>query len=746
MKYLGINNLNLGIPTLWLEWKEFLNTRYLLDDVIAGITIAFVAIPLSLAIALASGVPAGTGLITAIVAGLVCALFGGSRLSVSGPAAAMSVLVADVAAKFGLEALICITLMTGVLQLMSGFLGIGKLARYVPLPVISGFTAGIGVIILVGQLPRAFGLVLPPDISITTVFSYISANSSEISYTCLSLVVLTIVIIRGLPLLFPRVPSILPAVITVGLIAYFFGFTDVPVIGEVPHTLPMPHLPAWPAISFHEFMFNSFAIYLLASLETLLSTTAIDKITNDKKHDSNQELIGQGLGNIVVSFFSGMPVTAVIARSMTNVRAGAKTRRSSIIHSIVLLLAVLMASSVIAHIPIVALSGVLFSVAYSMINFREFRELWQTARPEAVIYAVTFFVIIFFDLIAGFQVGIIVASAILLLKATRTNLHITSSSRDNVIRLSLSGTLTFLSSGNLAELEKKLHNVKPGQMVLLDLSQVTNIDSSGASSIIDLFTLCKNKQISFYLKGLHKQFESMFRMLGGTELLEHYYVVSERELHKKEKSADQSSIGRLVHGVLHFYQYREKTSHGLFEGIGESQDPHTLFITCSDSRLIPSLITSSDPGELFIVRNVGNVVPPYEETSLYSEEAALEFSMTNLNITDVVICGHSNCGAAKACQSFDDPAFLLPPKLKGWIGMMHRQLIKLDPYLSTKSCNNVAKLNVLNQVDNLQKHPVIQKKMASGGLNIHAWFYDFDEHIVFEWDPEKKFFKPICEA
>ena len=227
--------LHLGLPELLTEWKNLFKAQFFLADLSAGITVAFIAIPLSLAIALASNVSPATGLVSAIIAGIVCALFGGSRLSVSGPAAAMSVLIADIVQKFGLPSLVLICLIAGFMQLLSGIAGFGRLARYVPLPVISGFTAGIGVIILIGQLPRAFGLMPPAESHILDIFNHIKEYFHEINGVCLFLVVVTFAMIRGLPKIFPRVSPILPAVATATALVYFFNL-------RVPLIVPSPVL------------------------------------------------------------------------------------------------------------------------------------------------------------------------------------------------------------------------------------------------------------------------------------------------------------------------------------------------------------------------------------------------------------------------------------------------------------------------------------------------------------------------
>lgn len=737
MKY--VKNLNLGLPNLLPEWKSLFTTQYLMADIIAGITVAFIAIPLSLAIALASGFTPGAGLITAIVAGIVCAFFGGTRLAVSGPAAAMAVLIADNVDKFGIEGVVLIALFAGVLQLLSGIFGLGKFARYVPLPVIAGFTAGIGVIIIVGQLPRAFGLMPPKESDVVSVFFHLKEYMHEINGACLLLVILTIAVIRGLPKLLPRVPPILPAVAITTAITYAFSLSSIPTIGAIPSSLPSPHLPNFHAMSFYNLALNGFAVYLLASLETLLSASAIDKIISDKKHDADQELIGQGIGNIAVSLFSGIPITSVIARSATNVRAGAKTRRSSIIHSLVILATIYTLAPLISIIPIAALAGVLFSVAISMVNRKEFQDLWNTSRSEAFIYAITFFVIVFVDLIAGVQAGMIAASLIVLAKAAKTHMHIFVATQDNIVRLSLTGSLTFLSTSKIKELENRLEKVASGDTVILDLSHINNLDSSGASAIGDLFNYCKDRKLNFYIKGLPRKYESTLTLCVDKDILENSYLISESELRTKDASlAPHSARGRLIHGFHRFYEDKKYNDKRLFEFIAQKQDPHTLFITCSDSRIIPSMITSADPGELFIIRNVGNFVPPYDPTQLHSESVAIEFALKNFDIRDVVICGHASCGAIKACCQ-KEPAF--SAENQPWIEMI-RQKLHID---KDSSINAISQMSVRNQIDNLKTYPVVKEKLASGSLYIHGWFFDFDQTLVYEWDESSKIFIPLTD-
>ncbi len=735
MSFLKSLKWDLGVSNLLPEWKKLFSRRYLLDDLSAGITVACVAIPLSLAIALASGVPPAVGLVTAIIGGIVCALFGGTPLAVSGPAAAMSILMATSVERFGIKGLVFICLTIGIMQLLSGVFRLGRLSRFVPMPVIGAFTSGIGVIIIIGQLPRVFGLPQPSQSHITSVLSHLAQYFHHIKPESAIIVVATIAIIRLLPKLFPRIPATIVAVFVATGIVHLFSMGHVPVIGDIPRTLPAPHLPSVPTASFSELMLTTFTIYMLACLETLLSSSAIDKLVKTEKHDPDQELVGQGLGNIVSSLFSGIPLTGVIARSAVNVKSGAKTRRASIIHSLVILATVFFAAPLIAMIPIAALAGVLLSVAFSMINYQEFRNLLQTSRSEAAIYLVTFLMIIFVDLTAGVQIGILSACLIVLIRASKSSLHVSHHTND-AVRLSIIGPLTFLSLSKINELESKIHFVPADLPIVIDASNLTDLDSSGASAMIDFVTNAQNKGYKVYLKGLPGKFESIFSVCEGDQLLRDISLVSESQLKDNDKTRGITSFhGRLVHGVQQFHAIREDGDR-LRAHLATQQDPHTLFITCSDSRILTSKITQVDPGELFIVRNIGNFVPPYTPDEYHSEIAAIELALTVLDVRDVVICGHSSCGAIYFASS--NTTNKLPTQLNAWISRI-RSSLNFD----NKDLNEISRQNVLNQINNLKQYPIVREKMAKNQLQIHGWFINLEEHLIFEYDSEENIFKVI---
>ena len=330
------------------EIKSMLTTKYIFDDIFAGITVACVAIPLSLAIAMASGVSPGVGLISAIIGGIIAAFFGGTRMAVTGPAAAMAILIASCVSKFGLTGLIIVGFICGALQLLCGVLKVGRYAKLIPLAVISAFTSGIGFIIFIGQLPKALQLPIPKHDNILYIIEHIGYYIVHMNPMAFIFAIITLLILKITPRYFPKFPTPLIAVAVPTLIMIIFNIHNIEQVGMIPHSLPLPVLPNFASIAnWHDLIDIALEVFILASLETLLSSSAVDSIGKGDMHNPNQELIGQGLANMGVSLFGGIPVTGVIARSSVNIAAGAKTRRSAIIHSLVIIVVVYLCPNLI---------------------------------------------------------------------------------------------------------------------------------------------------------------------------------------------------------------------------------------------------------------------------------------------------------------------------------------------------------------------------------------------------------------
>lgn len=731
---------NRGIRHLINEWKQLLRPQFLQQDLLAGFTVACVAVPLSLAIALASGVSPATGLITAIVAGITCALFGGTPLAVSGPAAAMAVLVASVVQQFGLNGLLIVVLGAGILQLLSGLFGAGKFAKFVPTPVIMGFTAGIGAIILIGQLPRALGLPPPDQSQIFHVIRDLGAELKNTHFNDLALVLATLAIIFGLPKLTKRFPAPLVAVLLPSIAAYAFGLNE-ETIGEIPRTLPLPKFPVLPSGGYLELLTAAFMVYALASLETLLSSSAVDKIARSgKRHDPNQELIGQGLGNIVSAMFGGIPVTGVIARSALNVQSGAKTRRASIIHSLFLIGFIFLFAPLISKIPVSVLAGVLLSVALKMLNPHELIGLWKVSRIEAFVYTLTFFVIVFVDLIVGVQAGIVAALLIMAIQLGRLRTRFHLSEGEGPYRFAIDGSITFVSSSKIASLSLHLEDLKAGRGVIVDFSKVTSIDASGGEQIVELLTGLKNRGFKFALQNVSQRCQKTLIACDADGVAVKSFAVTESDVNRL-LAVVHSSLDRLVYGVEGFRKEQHPQYSQLFSQLANQQNPHTLFITCCDSRIDPNLITSTVPGELFVVRNVGNIIPPYVSPSTLSEGAAIEFAVDVLGVKEIVVCGHSGCGAMKAILS--------PKTLDGTIGLKHwlsNAVTILDDAGVNIDADVASRLNARRQIENLITYEPISRKLAKGELRLHAWFYDIGRGELENWNEDHKSFIPVANS
>lgn len=729
-----------GLKKLLPEWKLLFNKAFFWEDFFAGITVATIAIPLSLAIALASGVEPAIGLTTAIVGGLIAALMGGTKLAVTGPAAAISVLIAAAVQKHGISGLIVVTMGCGLLQLFSGLFGLGKLGRFVPVPVVTGFTAGIGAIIIIGQLPRALGLPSPDQSHILDVLLHLSALIREAHPISIFLSVLTILLSFGVSKFFPKWPGALIAVAipTALTLQYNFG---VQTIGSIPESLPLPALPAMPTGPYLDLIVTTLIIFAIASLETLLSSSAVDKMMKGQsQHDPDQEMIGQGLSNIAVSLFGGIPVTGVIARSGLNVQSGAKTRRSAMIQAFALLGAVFVFAPLMEKVPIAALAGILITVALRMLHPKEFRSLLKTSRSDAFVYAITFVTIIFVDLLAGIQAGVSVALLILVIRLSQNYHLINFSTGAGPIRLFFGGPITFLSSVRINHLKTYLEKESnQGRGIIIEMSEVSHMDATGSELFIDFVHGLLGKGRKVALRGMTRQPLQLLKASDHTGKISESMVHTESQAYHKMGAAAEHTKERLSHGVRLFKsRLKHNQYENLFSHLSSGQQPHTLFITCCDSRIVPNLITSTEPGELFIARNIGNMVAPYNTDERPSEGAAIEYSLGVLGVKDIVICGHSSCGAIQAILENRIPDHL--PSVAQWLA---KPIEAITAEKAVYTADQLAKENVLQQLENLKTYPIVQEKIESRSLRIHGWFYNIGLGELSEWSETQKKFIPL---
>jgi SulP family sulfate permease len=396
-------------PALVSALKHGYSRSNLKDDALAGLTVAIVALPLSMALAIASGLPPERGLYTAIVGGFLISLLGGSRFQIGGPAGAFIVLVSLTVDRHGYDGLVLATALAGLIMIVVGLLRLGTYIRYIPHPVTVGFAAGIAVIIFASQLRDFLGLEIvkePGPLLAKLVALWNALPTIKPLALAISIAgVLVILLIRKYR---PRWPSFLIVVVLSAVFVAAFH-PDVATIGSrfgaVPNSLPAPSLPIFDWQKIYAVLPDAIAIAVLGSIESLLSAVVADRMSGDK-HRSNGELVAQGIANIGSVAFGGVPVTGTIARTATNVRAGAKSPVSGILHAAYLLVFMLIAAPLAVHIPLAALAAVLIVVAFNMSDHHEFRALLRRSWADAIVLLAVFLITAFYDLVVAIGIGV----------------------------------------------------------------------------------------------------------------------------------------------------------------------------------------------------------------------------------------------------------------------------------------------------------------------------------------------------
>ena len=396
-------------PALVSALKHGYSRAHFRDDALAGLTVAIVALPLSMALAIASGLPPERGLYTAIVGGFLISLLGGSRFQIGGPAGAFIVLISLTVERHGYDGLVLATALAGLIMIAVGVLRLGTYIRYIPHPVTVGFAAGIAVIIFASQLRDFLGIDLAKEPGpLLAKFAALWGALRTIKPIALAISVGGVAIILLIRMFLPRWPSFLIVVI-LGAVFVATFHPDVATIGSrfgvVPNSLPAPALPPFDWQKIYRVLPDAIAIALLGSIESLLSAVVADRMSGDK-HRSNGELVAQGVANIGSVAFGGVPVTGTIARTATNVRAGARSPVSGILHSVYLLVFMLVAAPLAVHIPLAALAAVLVVVAFNMSDHHEFRALVRRSWADAIVLLAVFLITAFYDLVVAIGIGV----------------------------------------------------------------------------------------------------------------------------------------------------------------------------------------------------------------------------------------------------------------------------------------------------------------------------------------------------
>jgi len=492
-------------------------------DLIAGVTVALVALPLALAFGAASGMGAGAGIITAIIAGILAAVFGGSNLQVSGPTGAMTVVLLPIIAQFGPAGVLVVGLMAGVILIALALAGSGKYMRYIPLPVVEGFTLGIAVIIGLQQLPSALGVSVSGEKVVGNAWQALSLWVSHPNFAPV-LVTLTV---AGTILLFARYrPGIPIALVAVGVVTgvVVLAGLDLTQIGALPSNLPSPNLPTVPLDQLSVLVVPAIAVAALAALESLLCATVADAMSVNERHDSNRELFGQGIANLAVPMFGGVPATAAIARTAVNVRSGARSRLSAITQSVALLVVMLVASRWVSHIPLAALAGVLLATVIQMVEVSTLRSLVRSTRGDAVVLIATAAATIAFDLVIAVVIGMAIAGIYALRQVALSSQveeigldstdHATEEQNlldQDIVAYRLDGPLFFGAAHAFLLEVVEVSNVK---VVILRMSRITTLDATGASVLGDTIKSLEARGITVLLSGIRNDHDRIFRTLA----------------------------------------------------------------------------------------------------------------------------------------------------------------------------------------------------------------------------------------
>ena len=732
----GIRLRGLGFAALRPQWRRLLRREHLMADLSAGTTVALMAVPLSMAVAIASDLPIAYGLVTSIVAGIVGALMGGSPLSVCGPTAAMAVLVASIVEEHGLAGLVLASLFAAAMQLTAGLLGLGRIARLVPLPVVLGFTASIGVLIFVGQLPRALGLPAPDQAHVVDVITHIGELLEHSNLAAVAIAGFTFALVLLASRRWPRLPGPLFAVVFTTVAAVGLGL-QVERVGAIPRTLFSLPMLSPGGIDVASLLGDAVVIFGLSTLETLLSASALDRMSRATPHDPDQEIVGQGLANLAAVATGGMMGAGVIARSSLNFTSGGRTRRSAIVHSLVVLLIVVALAPWVEMVPMPTLAGILLAIAVRMIAVREMHSLFRISRAEGLVCLLTFAAMVAFDLVAGIRIGVAVSLAIAAVRFGRTDARVVSVGGDGPYRITLEGALSFLGLHSLDELRAGVPRLDAARGVIVDLTGVTAIDISGGDALAQMLNEIRARGIALAILYEGPLPETLMTHDHYGHFAAHTVATEDEAQRMLGREGITDPAERLTGGVERFRKVARARHRELFKRLASGQAPHTMFIACSDSRISPLLMTSAEPGEVFVHRNVGNIVPPTGTDGMPAEGAGVEYAVGVLKVKQIVVCGHSGCGAMAAIRDGIPPGL---PSAARWLGHASHVQLRVPAHASGDA---LARANVLLQLENLRSYDIVREAVERGELTLHGWYYDIDGPEIEAWDAERGAFVPI---
>ncbi|AZM60934.1 SulP family inorganic anion transporter [Streptomyces sp. WAC 01438] len=775
-------------------------------DVSAAVAVFLIALPLSLGIALATGAPLQAGLVAAAVGGVVAGRIGGCPLQVSGPAAGLTVVTADLIQQYGWRTTCAVTVLAGLSQLGLGCLRVARGALAVSPAIVHGMLAGIGVTIAVAQLHIVLGGT--PQSSVPDNLRALPAQLAQLHPAALSVSVLTLTLL----LLWPRLPGrtgrLLRAV-PAPLVAVAGATATAASAGLV---LPKVDLPSWrnhalagfpegPVLGLAAAVLTT---TLVCSVQSLLGAVAADKLVSARpgpshvgRSDLDRELLGQGAANVVSGSLGGLPVAGVAVRSCANVRAGAVSRNSTMLHGVLVVAAALLMVPLLEFIPLASLAALVMAVGIQMVSLHHIRTV--TRHREVLVYAVTTLGVVSLGVLEGVALGIAVAVGVALHRLTRT--RITHQVAEGVHHVHVRGQLTFLA---VPRLSRALHLVPHGAPVVVALDgsfmdhaayetlqdwQSTHTARGGTVEITGRRAGVRIAEPAVLTSGhptdgpeeaeasgsgcrcrpwtawRNHQCERPRSLPDGgrrpdtadSEEGEEGGNAAGRTARADraggaEPEQDGSGGSRLVRGISAFQRHTAPLVRGELARLArEGQRPTQLFLTCADSRVVTSMITSSGPGDLFVVRNVGNLVPPPgAESGDDSVAAAIEYAVDVLAVRSITVCGHSGCGAMQALLDAEPGG--ARTSLRRWLRHGRPSLERLGapggpaPRLTGRAVTDAAEelclVNVVQQLEHLRAHESVARALKDESLELHGLYFHVGEaqaYLLTERDGRRVF-------
>jgi sulfate permease, SulP family len=521
-------------PKLLLTLRRYTG-RDFLSDLIAGLTVGLVALPLAMAFAIASGVPPQAGIYTAVVAGFTISALGGSRVQIGGPTGAFVVIVAGIVAKFGVSGLLMVTAMAGVILVVMGLTGLGTAVKFIPRPITIGFTNGIAILIASTQIKDFLGLQIgsvPSDF--VARMSMLGKNIATLQWPTLALSAASLAVILMVPRITRRIPgSIVALALATACVAFFHPplATIGSAFGGIPTGLPRISIPTFRPDLILPLIPSALTVAMLAAVESLLSAVVADSMSGDR-HNSNVELVAQGIANLLSPMFGGIPATGAIARTATNIRSGAKSPVAGMIHALTLLTILLVAAPLARFVPLATLAAVLFVVAYNMGEWKEIGVILRLSAADKAVWATTFLLTVFADLTVAVEVGIALAALLYIYRIAQTTtvepvtseyieegrLHILQDKQvpQYVTILRIHGPFLFGTTDKLEEATSNLNVFAP--VVVLRLRNMTALDATGLYALEKLAGRLKKSGRTLLLCGAREQPE---RLLHQAEFVEH---------------------------------------------------------------------------------------------------------------------------------------------------------------------------------------------------------------------------------